>query len=80
MFGIADDFLAVDYDSNAADHDNTLQRVLHNMQKGLKLNKEKHCFRCTSVPFFGEIISRQGMGPDLRKLKVLADIPPPMSK
>ena len=29
-----------------------------NMQKKLKLNKQKCCFRCITIPLFGEIISK----------------------
>ena len=51
------------------------------MQKDkLKLNKNKCHFSCTLVPFFGEKMSKQGMRPDLRKMKVLTDMPPPNSK
>ena len=49
-------------------------------KENLKLNKDKCHFRCTSVPFFGENISRQGMIPDLRKLKALRDMPPLKSR
>ena len=66
MFGIADNILVVCYDSNWTDHDKMLCRVLQickeNLTK-LKLNKDKCHFRCTSVPFFGEITSRQCMRP-----------------
>ena len=41
------------------------------MQTGLKLNKDKCCFRCTSVPFYGEVRSRHGMKPYPQKLKAL---------
>ena len=47
-----------------------------NMQKrGMMLNKDELHFRCTSVPLFGKIISRQGIRPNLRKLKGLSDMP-----
>ena len=42
----------------------------------LKLNKDKCHFRCTSVPFIGEVISRPGVQPDPQKLKVFTDMPP----
>ena len=81
MFGIADEILVMKYDSSCRDHDNTLQRVLQKCRKeNLKLNKDKCPVWFTSVPFFGEIISRQGMRPDMRKLKALTDLPPPKSK
>ena len=38
------------------------------------MNKDKSCFRCASVLFFGEIISSQSMRPDLRKLMAITYI------
>ena len=43
----------------------------------LKLNKEKCHFRCTSIPFFGEVVSREGVQPDLWKIKALTEMPAP---
>ena len=64
FFGIEDDMLVVGYDSDGKDHDETLQQVLQICrQVNLKLNKDKCHFRCTSVPFFGEVISRHGVQP-----------------
>ena len=58
VFGIADYILAAGYEADGRDHDETVQRVLHRYrQVKLKSNKDKCHFRCTSVPFFGEIIS-----------------------
>ena len=37
-------------------------------------------FKIASVPFFSKIISRQGVRPDLTKLKALTDMPPLKSK
>ena len=77
MIGIADDILVVGYDSDGKDHDNTLWKVPKICrQVKLKLNKDKCHFRCTSVPCFGEMISRYGVRPDPWKLKVLGEMPP----
>ena len=46
----------------------------------LKLNKEKYHFRCTSIPFFGEVILRRGVQPDPQKIKALMDMPAPNNK
>ena len=46
----------------------------------LKLNKEKCHFRCTSVPFFGEVISKHVVQPNPQKLKALTWMPPKMKK
>ena len=53
------------------------------MQAGelnLELNKDKYLFGCTSIHFFGEIISWQDMNPDPRKVQVLTDMSPPKTK
>ena len=46
----------------------------------LNLNKDKCHFRCTSVPFFSEVISRYGVQPNPWKLKALTDMLPLKTK
>ena len=46
----------------------------------LKLNNEKCHFWCTFIPFFIEVISREGVQPDPQKIKVLMDMPVPTNK
>ena len=59
VFGFADDILVEGYEDDCRDHDDTIQKVLQRCRKvNLKLNKDKCHFRCTSVQFFGEVISR----------------------
>ena len=65
VFGIADDILVIGYDKDGTGHDKTVYKVLRQCQDvNLKLNEDKCHFRCTSIPFFGEIVSRDGMQPD----------------
>ena len=47
-----------------------------NMQTGQPKIKDKCHFRSTSVPFFGEVISRHDMGTDTLMLKVFTEMPP----
>ena len=62
VFGIADDILVIGYDENGADHDATVHNVLWQCEEvNLKLNKEKCHFRCMSIPFFGEVLLRDGV-------------------
>ena len=62
VFGITDDILVVGYEGDGSDHEDTVQKVLQRSRKvNLKLNKDKCHFRCTSVPFFGEQILRNGV-------------------
>ena len=44
-------------------------------QVNLKLNKDKCHFRCTSVPFFGEIILHNGVKSDPQKIKATMEMP-----
>ena len=68
-FRIANDILAVGYDSDGADHDKTIENILSICQKEhVKLNKQKCYFICMSIPFFKKILSRNGINPDLYKL------------
>ena len=56
IIGMTEDIFVVGYDRYGKNHD-TLQRVLQVCrQMNLKINKDKCHFRCTQVPFFGEII------------------------
>ena len=69
-FGIADDILAIGYDKDRADHDEAVYSILRQCQEvNLKLNKDKCHFRCTSIPFFGKVVSREGIQPDPLKSK-----------
>ena len=79
VFGITDDILVISYDKNGTDHDAAVHKVLWRY-KEVNLNKEKCHFRCTSIPFFGEVISRDGIQPDPQKIKALTDMSVPNNK
>ena len=80
IFGIADDILVIAYEDNGRDHDDTVQKVLQRYRKvNLKLNKDKCNFRCTSVPFFEKVISRNGVKPGT-KIHGFMEMPPPTNK
>ena len=81
VFGIVDDILVIGYDDDGVDHDAAVHKVLQWCEEvNLKRNKEKCHFRCTSIPFFGEVISRKGVQPDPQKVKALMDVPAPNNK
>ena len=72
VYGNADDILVVGYDVDGKEHEEMLWQVLQICrQVNLKLNKDKWYLRCTSVPFYGEVISKHGVQPNPRKMKVL---------
>ena len=81
VFGIADDILVIGYDKNGADHNKAVYSVLRQCQDvNLKLNKERCNFRCTSILFFGKVVSREGIHPDLQKVRALTKMPVPKNK
>ena len=81
VFGTADDILVIGYNKNGADHDEAVYSVLRQCQDvNLKLNKEKCHFRWTSTPFFGEVVLREGIQPDLQKVRVLTKMPASKNK
>ena len=64
-----------------ATHHKHLIQVLNQCRKiGLKLNAEKCIFKSESIPFFGHIISREGIKPDPKKMDVIKTMTTPMSK
>ena len=81
MLGTADEIQAIAYDSDDKDHDVTLQQVLQICRHmNLKLNKDKCHFRCTSVPFLGEVVTREGVQPNPQMLKAVTEMHPPKTK
>ena len=81
VFGIADDILVIGYEKDGADHDKAVYNVLRWCQDvSLKLKKDKCHFRCTSILFFGKVVSREGIQPDLQKVRALAEMPMPKNK
>ena len=62
------DILVIGFDNDGRDHNKMLQKVLQRCRKViLKSNKDKNHFRCTSATFFGDVITRNGVQPDLYK-------------
>ena len=78
VFGIADDILVIGYNKDRADYDEAGYCVLKWHQDiNLKLNKDKCPFRCMSISFFGEVVSREGIQPDPQKIRALTEMPAP---
>ena len=82
VFGIADDILVIGrYNKDGTDHDEAVYNVLRQCHDvNLKLNKDKCHFRCTAIPFFGKVVSRQGVQPDPQKVKALTKMLAPKNK
>ena len=70
VFGIANDILVVGFDDDGGDHEkHTPMSATNRTKVNLKLNKDKCHLRCSSVLFFGKIISRHGGETWSRKTK-----------
>ena len=81
IFGIAEDILVIEYNKHGADHNKAVYNVLNQCwDVNLKLNKDKCHFRCTSIPFFGEVVTRQGVQPDPQKVRAMTEILTPKNK
>ena len=76
---IADDVKI--HGQDEATHDKHLIQVLNQCRKvSLKLNAEKCIFKATSIPFFGHVISREGIKPDPKKIEAVKTMTIPTSK
>jgi hypothetical protein len=80
-FGIADDILIVGFKEDGSDHDAAVRRVLKICKKeNLRLNPKKCHFRCSMMPFFGELLSRHGVKPYPEKVNAIHDLPAPKDR
>ena len=76
---IADDIMI--HGESDSQHDKHLIQVLNKCQEiGLKLNPDKCIFGESSVPFYGNVISNQGLKPDPKKVDVIVKMPAPKDK
>ena len=81
VFGIADNIFVIGFNKDGVDHDEAVYIVLRQCQDiNLKLNKDKCHFRCMSILFFGEVVSRKGIQPDQQKVRALTEMPAPKNK
>ena len=76
---IADD--VVIHSESDSQHDKHLIQVLNKCQEiGLKLNPDKCIFGESSVLFYGNVISDQGLKPDPKKVDIIVKLPAPKDK
>ena len=77
VFDFSDDILISGFIDQGKGHNAQLLKVLRVCRHtDLKCNKDKYLFRYANIPFFGEIMSLQGISPDPRKVQVLSDMLP----
>ena len=76
VINIADDILV--YGSTVEEHDRNLLALLDRaLEVNLTLNPKKFKFKCTSVPFFGNILTDNGIKPDPTKVESIKNWPIP---
>ena len=76
---IADDIII--HGESDSQHDKHLLQVLNRCHEiGLKLNPDKCIFGESLVPFYGKVISNQGLKPDPKKVGVIVKMPAPKDK
>ena len=76
---LVDDILV--YGGTRAEHDENLRAVLTRARTaGIKLNADKLFVGLTEVPYFGHLLSVDGLKPDPCKLAAIKDMEPPKNK
>ena len=76
VINIADDLLI--FGRDVQEHDRNLLGVLNKARSvGLTLNPDKLKFKCNSVPFFGNLVTSEGIKPDPKKIESIANWPSP---
>ena len=64
--------------STIEQHYQRLEKAVKKLvQIGLRLNKDKCYFRQPELPYFGEVVTAQGVEPDRTKVQAIEDMPTP---
>ena len=78
---IDQDIFNTGFNKQGKEPDETFDKVLWICRQAkLNLNKDECLLICTSIPFFGNVISWEDVSPDPRKVQTLTWIPPPKYK
>ena len=76
VINIADDLLV--YGTDDDEHDRNLLALLEKCHEvGLTLNLNKLKFKCKTVPFFGNVVTNEGIKPDPSKVQAIKNWPVP---
>ncbi|KAK2710069.1 hypothetical protein QYM36_013668 [Artemia franciscana] len=66
--------------ANTEDHDAKLRLVLQRArEKGVRFNRDKCIFNALSIPYFGHLLTAEGIKADPEKTKAIANMPAPES-
>ena len=58
--------------------DNVLRFLDHCVEKDVHLNADKFKLNCDAVPFFGHLLTKNGVKPDPKKVEAIRNWPVPM--
>ena len=79
--GIADDMIIMGYQDDGKDHDEAVVKCLKIARDAnLRFGPDKCIFRCTQLPFFGQLCNRVGQHPDPEKVQAIKKFPTPVNK
>ena len=69
------------YGKTKEEHDNNLRAVLQrSRERRVTLNLDKSIYRTEAVSYFGNVITCEGVKPDLSKISPITDMPSPENK
>ena len=75
---IANDIVMYGFKSDGSDHGKTVKQVMQKAKEvGMRFNPTKCQFHQTHVKFFVLMLTRQGVVPDMAKIKALSKLPEP---
>ncbi|KAK2713522.1 hypothetical protein QYM36_009409 [Artemia franciscana] len=73
---IVDDIVICGADDS--EHDERLKAALERArEKNVKFNQEKCVFGTESIPYFGHLLTSEGIKPDPEKTRAITEMPPP---
>ena len=76
---IVDDIAGVG--TSTENHDAQLKAVLQRArEKGVKFNRDKCIFNAKVIPYFGHLLTTEGVKPDPNKTRAIAEMPEPKNK
>ena len=77
--GIVDDLLI--WAETEEEHDKRLEKVLQRArQRNLKLNKEKSQNKWDQISYVGNVIGKNGLKPDPKKVEAIVNMKPPTDR
>lgn len=78
--GIADDIVVAGFNKDGSDHDSNLHSLMERARStGIKFNPNKCVIKSTSIPFYGHILSAEGLQADPAKVEAVNAMDPSTS-